>query len=254
MPPPSMESGLGKGWSWSGQIGDGGRTAGGPLARGIEPTEPGRDTSRWIAGDRRHQPAAVTWDRVGCPIKGSDRCAPRGWGTAGKAGSGAAGFLVGQEPWAAWAAAAGVAAACGSTRATVSGPRVCSAVARTRAGSATPSSAASRVARSQSSSAWLAAASARSKSTSHMRPGSSTMTLASPFARLWRPRRRAVEHDSMNQHEASRYRTLHESKQDGDLPFLRLGENSRKENEYGESPHRARGLARRVHQWAERRP
>src|SRR5215211_7987151 len=27
-----------------------------------------------------------------------------------------------------------------------------------------------------------------------------------------------------------------------------------KENEHGEGPHRARSLARRVHQWAERRP
>jgi hypothetical protein len=39
------------------------------------------------------------------------------------------------------------------------------------------------------------------------------------FVRLWRPRRRGVEHDFYDQHEASRYRTLHESRQDGDLPF-----------------------------------
>jgi hypothetical protein len=39
------------------------------------------------------------------------------------------------------------------------------------------------------------------------------------LTRLWRPRRRAVEHDFYDQHEASRYRTLHESRQDGDLPF-----------------------------------
>jgi hypothetical protein len=39
------------------------------------------------------------------------------------------------------------------------------------------------------------------------------------LARLWRPRRRAVEHDFYDQREASRYRTLHESRQDGDLPF-----------------------------------
>jgi hypothetical protein len=39
------------------------------------------------------------------------------------------------------------------------------------------------------------------------------------FARLWRPRRRAVQHDFYDQGEASRYRTLHESRQDGDLPF-----------------------------------
>jgi hypothetical protein len=38
------------------------------------------------------------------------------------------------------------------------------------------------------------------------------------FARLWRPRRRATEHDFYDQHEASRYRTMHESRQDGDLP------------------------------------
>jgi hypothetical protein len=40
------------------------------------------------------------------------------------------------------------------------------------------------------------------------------------WARLWRRRdRRTVEHDYYDQHEASRYRTLHESRQDGDLPF-----------------------------------
>jgi hypothetical protein len=39
------------------------------------------------------------------------------------------------------------------------------------------------------------------------------------IARLWRPRRRADEHDFYDQHEAGRYRTMHESRQDGDLPF-----------------------------------
>jgi hypothetical protein len=40
------------------------------------------------------------------------------------------------------------------------------------------------------------------------------------LGRLWRPRRRrTAEHDFYDQHEASRYRTLHESRQDGDLPF-----------------------------------
>ncbi len=38
------------------------------------------------------------------------------------------------------------------------------------------------------------------------------------FARLSRPRR-ADEHEFHDQREASRYRTLHESRQDGDLPF-----------------------------------
>jgi hypothetical protein len=43
------------------------------------------------------------------------------------------------------------------------------------------------------------------------------------LARLWRQRRRAVEHDFYDRkfydRKASRYRTLHESRQDGDLPF-----------------------------------
>jgi hypothetical protein len=40
------------------------------------------------------------------------------------------------------------------------------------------------------------------------------------WARLWRRRdRRTSERDFYDQHEASRYRTLHESRQDGDLPF-----------------------------------
>jgi hypothetical protein len=39
------------------------------------------------------------------------------------------------------------------------------------------------------------------------------------LAQLWRPRRRAVEHEFYDQREASRYRTLHESRQDEDLPF-----------------------------------
>jgi hypothetical protein len=39
------------------------------------------------------------------------------------------------------------------------------------------------------------------------------------LARLWRPRRRAGEHDFYDQREASRHRTMHESRQDGDLPF-----------------------------------
>jgi hypothetical protein len=39
------------------------------------------------------------------------------------------------------------------------------------------------------------------------------------FARLRRPRRRAHEHDFYDQREASRHRTMHESRQDGDLPF-----------------------------------
>jgi hypothetical protein len=44
--------------------------------------------------------------------------------------------------------------------------------------------------------------------------------LKAAFGRLWRRRRpRTAEHDFYDQHEASRYRTLHESRQDGDLPF-----------------------------------
>ena len=44
--------------------------------------------------------------------------------------------------------------------------------------------------------------------------------IRSMWARVWRRRgRRTDEHDFYDQHEASRYRTLHESRQDGDLPF-----------------------------------
>jgi hypothetical protein len=39
------------------------------------------------------------------------------------------------------------------------------------------------------------------------------------FARLWRPRRRATEHDFYDQHEASRYRTCMSPGRMGDLPF-----------------------------------
>ena len=44
--------------------------------------------------------------------------------------------------------------------------------------------------------------------------------IRSIWARLWQRRaRRTDEHEFYDQHEASRYRTLHESRQDGDLPF-----------------------------------
>jgi hypothetical protein len=43
--------------------------------------------------------------------------------------------------------------------------------------------------------------------------------IKSLWARLWRRRGRRPEHEFYDQHEASRYRTLHESRQDGDLPF-----------------------------------
>jgi hypothetical protein len=44
--------------------------------------------------------------------------------------------------------------------------------------------------------------------------------IRSMWARLWRRRgRRIDEHEFYDQHEATRYRTLHESRQDGDLPF-----------------------------------
>jgi hypothetical protein len=39
------------------------------------------------------------------------------------------------------------------------------------------------------------------------------------WARLWRRGRRTSEHEFYDQHEASRYRTMHESRQDGNLPF-----------------------------------
>ena len=40
------------------------------------------------------------------------------------------------------------------------------------------------------------------------------------WARFWRRRgRQTSEHEFYDQHEASRYRTMHESMQDGDLPF-----------------------------------
>jgi hypothetical protein len=109
----------------------------------------------------------------------SSRC-PR-WRTACEAGSDTAPARSGSSGRAGGVAC--VAPARGSMRATVPGPRACSAVARAGAGSATPSGAASRVAASRSSGTWLAAASARSKSTSHTWPCLPTITVAS--ARSW---------------------------------------------------------------------